>query len=131
MKLVTALLFFSVIAQAQYVSQYTDSRNYTGTASQDTLKGVSTVKANTDSTKIVRLWQININTAVAADSIYVWEATNATGARYIGKYIIPATPAPAQASISFGPKGLPIDSAYVIVSRKKTSDVTLIFDRQR
>jgi hypothetical protein len=98
-------------------------RSYTGTASQDTLKGISVTRANSDSATVKYLVRINVNYAVASDSIFVWEATNVSGARYFAKIIIPST-APAPFSIDVGCK---VDSGYVIVKRYKTSDVSLIY----
>lgn len=100
-------------------------RNYTGTSSQDTLKDLSYYKANLDSAAIKYLGTVTVNSAVAADSIFVWEATNPTGTRYLGKIIIPAT-STGPVSLTFNCQ---IDSAYVIIKRYKTSDVTLTFRR--
>jgi hypothetical protein len=96
---------------------------FTGTASQDTIRDPSSYKANLDSAKVRHLVAININAPVASDSIFVWQATNPTGARYFGKWIIPST-APAPFSIRIDTR---VDSSYVIIKRYKTSDVTLIF----
>jgi hypothetical protein len=96
--------------------------SYTSTSSQDTLKPTGYYTATAKECKFVVA--INVNTAVASDSIFVWEGTNVSGTKYLAKIIIPATPAPYQFSL---PVNVAIDSNYVVIKRYKTSDVTLVW----
>ena len=66
---------------------------------------------------------LNVNTAIASDSIKVFETTNG-GSKIIAFLKIPATPAPAQFSF---PIGVAIDSSFVCVQIYKTSNVTSIY----
>ena len=98
-------------------------RSYTGTASQDTLKLLGSYKANLDSAGVKRLIRVSVNNPVASDSIFIWEATNVSGARYFAKIIVPST-APPPFFLEFDVK---VDSGYVIIKRYKTSDVTVVY----
>ena len=66
---------------------------------------------------------LNVNTAIASDSIKVFETTNG-GSKMIAFLRIPATPAPAQFVF---PIGVAIDSSFVCVQIYKTSNVTSIY----
>ena len=66
---------------------------------------------------------LNVNTAIASDSIKVFETTNG-GSKIIAFLKIPATPAPAQFVF---PIGVAIDSSFVCVQIYKTSNVTSIY----
>ena len=66
---------------------------------------------------------LNVNTAIASDSIKVFETTNG-GSKIIAFLRIPATPAPAQFTF---PIGVAIDSSFVCVQIYKTSNVTSIY----
>lgn len=66
---------------------------------------------------------LNVNTAIASDSIKVFETTNG-GSKIIAFLRIPATPAPAQFVF---PIGVAIDSSFVCVQIYKTSNVTSIY----
>jgi hypothetical protein len=99
--------------------------NFTGTASQDTLKSLSSYKANLDSALVKYVVRVVVSAPVNRDSIFIWEATNPSGARYLAKIIID--------SVALSPKpfflelGCKIDSGFVIIRRYKQSNVSIIY----
>ena len=95
---------------------------YTGASSQDTLKPQGAVTATSTPGYAKYICAIAVTTAVASDSIFVWQST-AGGTKYIAKIIVPATAAPANFVL---PLNQQVDSSYVIIKRYKTSDVNLI-----
>ena len=117
------LLFLPVIGWAQITALHYDTRFYHASGT-DTLKGQNTVTATKDSAKVQYLYQINISPA-SSDSVSVFETTHATGIRYLGSWKFSATPQPI--SVSFGPDGIVVDSAYVLIYRGADSKITAIY----
>jgi hypothetical protein len=128
MKKFLGVVLVSMLLCSVCYSQRTENASnlilsYTGTASQDTLKALSSVRANSDSSLVKHFTRLVVASPIASDTIYVWEATNPTGARYLAKVIIPST-APPPFFLDIDCK---IDSAYVIVKRYKTSSISTVY----
>lgn len=119
----------SALSQTAIKTEYASGLflNHTGTASIDTLYDFTRTSANgtkVASGVVVFLDKVTINTAVASDTIIIKEGSSAGAGRLIGTIILGATPVSGPVTVTYGVK---IDSNYVWIQRKKTSDVTSIF----
>jgi len=116
MKKLLFLLLLPVIVSAQAV-RFT---NLTGAAATDSL--------STTGSAVGTIENVVINTSVASDTIIVAQVSSAGAtAKVIATFILGSTIHPAPVSIPFGFK---VDSSYVTVQRKKTSDVTVFWRRR-